>query len=75
MNPTTKSPPRPLSRSLPLTLRSWIILAFTFLTPFACTASRMGVAELRDLSSLDELRKLIDSDKGSTRLVLLLSPT
>ena len=32
-------------------------------------------AELRDLHSLDELRTLVNRDKTTPRVVLLLSPT
>ncbi len=55
--------------------RTVAVLALAFTVLLAPTARSGRAAELRELASLDELRKLVDRDKSIPRLVLLLSPT
>lgn len=65
---------RLMSRALRLGVLGVILLA-------ACTSASGGpsadepTATLRDLQGLDEFKSLFNEDKGTPRLVLLMSPT
>lgn len=41
----------------------------------ASVSGLIAAPELHDLRQIDDLKKLFNSDKGQTRIVLLLSPT
>ena len=60
-------------------VRAAIIAAVVLASPVHQAGAQSGVAAatpvLQDLSGVDELRSLFESDRDKIRIVLLLSPT
>ncbi|MGH7747337.1 MAG: hypothetical protein ACREQ5_21650 [Candidatus Dormibacteria bacterium] len=65
-------PPRALAIALAV-----VVVALTFVAyeKYLARATPPPGVTLTDLRSVDQLQSLFDADTGSTRLVLVLSPT
>ncbi len=50
-------------------------IAITASLVMTAQSEEKGEAKMKDLKDVDELKALVNADKGSPRLVLLFSPT
>jgi hypothetical protein len=76
-----------VTRTYRLRIRRWLLVPSLFalaLVSSACTESGTGAGggsdqsepiPVRELTSIDMLRDAFNEDAGSTRLILLISPT